>query len=231
VSGTVVCGEFTEFETYAVPLVFILSENWSVMPDNRELQQQIQRIGTLVQEIESIADPSVRASVRELVQLLMEFHGAGLDRALEVVANTGDSGLRVIDELGRDPLVSSLLVLYGLHPDDVDTRVRRAVEHILPKVQRGGGELEVLNISNGSVRLRLSVTGHNCGSTTNTLKSMVEEAIYEAAPDVGSIEVEGMEDKPSVGFVSLDKLRAGVSVSSRATSSREQRSVALPPVV
>ncbi len=154
------------------------------MSTNKELQQQIQRIGGLVQEIESIADPSVRASTKQLVQLLMEFHGAGLDRALEIVANTGEPGLRLIDELGRDPLVSSLLVLYGLHPDDVDTRARRAVECALPKVQRGGGELEVLDISNGIVRLRLSVSGHTCGSTANTLKSMVEEAIYETAPDV-----------------------------------------------
>ena len=126
------------------------------MSENKELQQRIQRIGGLVQEIESIADPSVRAPTKQLVQLLMDFHGAGLDRALEIVANTGDAGLRLIDELGRDPLVASLLVLYGLHPDDVDTRLRAAVEHVLPKVQRGGGELEVLDISNGNVRLARS---------------------------------------------------------------------------
>ncbi len=186
------------------------------MSTNKELQQQIQRIGGLVQEIESIADPSVRASTKQLVQLLMEFHGAGLDRALEIVANTGEGGLRLIDELGRDPLVSSLLVLYGLHPHDVDTRARRAVEHVLPKVQRGGGEVEVLDISNGVVRLRLSVSGHACGSTANTLKSMVEEAIYETAPDVGSIVIEGLEEK-SGGFVSLDKLLSDAS-SSHATS-------------
>lgn len=186
------------------------------MSTNKELQQQIQRIGGLVQEIESIADPSVRASTKQLVQLLMEFHGAGLDRALEIVANTGEPGLRLIDELGRDPLVSSLLVLYGLHPDDVDTRARRAVEHTLPKVQRGGGELEVLDISNGIVRLRLSVSGHTCGSTANTLKSMVEEAICESAPDVTSIVIEGLDEK-SGGFVSLDKLLSDAS-SSHATS-------------
>jgi Fe-S cluster biogenesis protein NfuA len=197
------------------------------MSDNKELQQHMQRIGALVQEIESIADPSVRASTRELVQLLMEFHGAGLDRALEIVANTGDAGLHLIEELGRDPLVSSLLVLYGLHPDDVDARVRKAVERVLPKVQRGGGELDVLDINNGSVRLRLSVSGHSCGSTANTLKSMVEEAIYEAAPDVGKIVIEGLEDKPSSGFVALDKLLAGMTIPAEVSSSRKS-GISLP---
>ena len=195
------------------------------MSNNQELQQHVQRIGALVQELESIADPSVRASAKELVQLLMEFHGAGLDRALEIVANTGDPGLRLIGQLGDDPLVGSLLVLYGLHPDDVDTRARKALGRVQPKVQRSGGELEVLEVANGSVRVRLSVTGHSCGSTANTLKSMVEDAVYEAALDVSSIVIEGLDDKPSGGFVSLDKLLGGIAVPAEASSAREQAEV------
>ncbi len=176
------------------------------MSETKELQQRIQRIGGLVQEIESISDPSVRASTKELVQLLMEFHGAGLDRALEITAKTGDTGLHIIEQLGRDPLVSSLLILYGLHPDDIQTRVTRAVVQVQPKVQRSGGEVILLGIEDGVVRLRLEVTGHACASTGATLKSTVEEAIYEAAPDIASLIVEGLEAKPAGGFVSLDKL-------------------------
>ena len=209
------------------------------MSENKELSHRLQRIGGLVQEIESIADPSVRASTRQLVQLLMEFHGAGLDRALEIAANSGDAGMRLIDELGRDPLVSSLLVLYGLHPDDLETRVSRAVEQVLPKVQRGGGELELLGTEDGIVRLRLGLTGHACASTGATLQSTVEEAIYEAAPDVASIVVVGLEGKPAEGFVSLDKLLGNRSISPGVTSqspgmdarsSREQNAIALPAV-
>ncbi len=198
--------------------------------NNKELQQRIQRIGGLVQEIESIADPSLRASTKEIVQLLMEFHGAGLDRALEITAESGDAGLQIIGKLGRDPLVSNLLVLYGLHPDDVETRVRRAMERLLPKVQRGGGELEVLVIDNDAVRLRLSLNGHSCGSTAATLKSMVEEAIYEAAPDIGSIVIEGLEGKTAGGFVSLDKLLVGVAIPDEAGSSHERSSTQVPTV-
>ena len=196
------------------------------MSNNKELQQHVQRIGALVQELESIADPSVRASAKELVQLLMEFHGAGLDRALEIVANNGDPGLSLIVQLGDDPLVGSLLVLYGLHPDDVDARARKALERVRPKVQRGGGELEVLEVANGSVRLRLSVTGHSCGSTANTLKSMVEEAIFDAAPDVSSIVIEGLDEETSSGFVSLDKLLGGIAVPAEAGSTGKQAGVA-----
>ena len=208
------------------------------MSENKELQHRLQRIGGLVQEIESIADPSVRASTRELVQLLMEFHGAGLDRTLEIIAKTGDPGLRLIEELGHDPLVSSLMVLYGLHPDDLETRLKKAVEQVRPKVQRNGGEVELLGTEAGVVHIRLGLAGHACASTGATLQSMVEEAIYEAAPDVASIVVEGLEGKSAEGFISLDRLMGSPSPLFAATGPsemgesplREQNAAELPAV-
>ncbi len=89
------------------------------MSEEKDFQQRVQRIGALVGEIEQIADPAVRASTIQLVQLVMEFHGTGLDRALEILARSGEAGIEMIEELGRDPMVSSLLVLYGLHPDNL----------------------------------------------------------------------------------------------------------------
>ena len=77
------------------------------MSSEKEFQQRVQRIGALVQEIEAIADPAVRASTTQLVQLIMEFHGTGLDRAMEILAEAGDPGMALIEKLGRDPIVSS----------------------------------------------------------------------------------------------------------------------------
>jgi Fe-S cluster biogenesis protein NfuA len=177
------------------------------MPDDKDFRNKIQRIGELVGELENITDPELRVSTKSLVQLLLDLHSAGLERAMEIVARDGESGQRTIDELGRDPLVSSLLVLYGLHPLDLESRVAQAVERVQPRVRKGGGELELLSIDNGEVRLHLRTTGHTCGSTAKTLRSMVEDALYEAAPDVRNLLIEGLdEETASVGFVSLDKL-------------------------
>ena len=71
------------------------------MADEKDFQQRVQRIGELVQELEAIADPAVRAAAKELVQLLMDLHGAALERMLEIVFQSSDGGTRVIDELGR----------------------------------------------------------------------------------------------------------------------------------
>jgi Fe-S cluster biogenesis protein NfuA len=177
------------------------------MQNENEFQSKVQRIGELVHGLDKIEDPESRAGARTLVQLLLDLHSEALERVMQVVAKNDESGQRTIDDLGRDSLVSSLLVLYGLHPLDVETRVAQAVEKVRPRVRKGGGELELLVNQDGVVRLRIEVTGHGCGSTGQTLKAMVEDALYEAAPDMSSVQIEGVDEPAgSSGFVPLDKL-------------------------
>ena len=181
------------------------------MADEKEFQAKVRRIGELVGELEDITDAETRAGAKALVQSILDLHAVGFERVIETVAKNGDSGQRTIDDLGRDPLVSSLLVLYGLHPLDLETRVAQAVDKIRPQVRKGGGELDLLGTENGIIRLRLQVTGHGCASTGRTLKTMVEGALYEAAPDMSRLLVEGLEEQAgSSGFVPLGKL-AGAS--------------------
>jgi Fe-S cluster biogenesis protein NfuA len=185
------------------------------MPDNKDFQVKVQRIGELVDELEKIADPEARAGAKALVQLLLDLHGAGLERVMEIVAKNDESGQRTIDDLGSDPLVSSLLVLYGIHPLDLESRVAQAVERVRPQVRKGGGELGLLGIDGGVVRLQLQVTGHGCASTGKTLKKLVEDSLYEAAPDMSGLQIEGLEEQAgSSGFVPLGKLGGVIAAAS-----------------
>ena len=185
------------------------------MPDDKDFQIKVQRIGELVGELEKIADPEARASAKALVQLLLDLHGAGLERVMEIVAKNDEEGQRIIDDLGHDPLVSSLLVLYGLHPLDLESRVARAIEKVQPQVRKGGGELNLLGVEGGVIRLHLQVTGHGCGSTGKTLKKLVEDALCEAAPDMSGLAIEGLEEAAgSSGFVPLGKLGGVIAAAS-----------------
>src|ERR1700758_2407177 len=69
-----------------------------IVPDEKELRKSAQRIGSLVQELETIADPAARARSKELVQLLLDLHGAALERMMDIVFRSGDLGTRAIDE-------------------------------------------------------------------------------------------------------------------------------------
>jgi Fe-S cluster biogenesis protein NfuA len=179
--------------------------------DNRDFREDIERISGLVEKIEAIADPAVRAASKGLIQSVMDLHGAAWEKALEIVSEAGEPGMGIIDRLGRDSLVSGLLILYGLHPEDLETRVRKAVDRVRPQLRKQGSEVEVLDITAGQVRLRVETSSHTCGSTAKTVENTLEGAIYDAAPDMTSLVIEGLEEKPSSGFVALDQLMAGAA--------------------
>ena len=149
--------------------------------------ERIEQIESLIRRIESSADPDTMAGVRELVEAILEYHGAGFERTLEIVRQSsgGDAAVR---EIARDALTGSLLLLYGLHPEDFETRVRRAVDAI-PGVLLTG-------ITDGVVRLR--------ATSAETSREAVEQALYSAAPEVAGLEIEGLQQ--TAAFVPLEAI-------------------------
>jgi Fe-S cluster biogenesis protein NfuA/nitrite reductase/ring-hydroxylating ferredoxin subunit len=176
----------------------------------KEVQSQLQSIEALVNRIENVADPALKATAKELVQSLMELHGAGIERMLEIVHQDPTSGSSIIEALVRDDHVRSLLLIYGLHPDSLETRVMQALEKTRPYLKSHGGNVTLVGVDDsGTVTLRLEGNCHGCPSSSATLKLAVEEAIYEAAPDVTAILVHGeIQEAPAttLGFVPLSQL-------------------------
>jgi Fe-S cluster biogenesis protein NfuA len=174
-----------------------------------ELQQRMRQIETLVEEIQSSADPEFRDRAVRLVELLLELHGAGIDRMLELVSETGPAGLAMIDGFARDPLVASLLLLHGLHPRGLDERARQALDKVRPYLHSHKGNVELLGIDDGVIRLRLDGSCNGCPSSSQTLKLAIEEAISEFAPDAAGLIVEGVvPPKSPPMFVPLTPRRA-----------------------
>jgi Fe-S cluster biogenesis protein NfuA len=204
------------------------------MPAPSNAQNQLQSIEALLQRIEKANDPAMSAMAKDLVQRLMEFHGAGIERMLEIIHNDPAGRDNVIDALGQDPLVRSLLLLYGLHPDGLEARVQEALEKTRPYLKSHGGNVNLIGVDDaGAVSLRLEGSCHGCASSSATLKLAVEEAIYEAAPDVTAIIVEGEveERSRSVAFVPLSALGGDCrgSTSDRTHESTSERSQVAPP--
>jgi Fe-S cluster biogenesis protein NfuA/nitrite reductase/ring-hydroxylating ferredoxin subunit len=170
--------------------------------DDQGLQERVARIETLLEEIESLEDPNARAKAAEVVRVLLELYGEGLARMMEVVAQ-GEEGETTFEALAEDELVSSLLLLHGLHPLDVETRVVRALEEVRPYLQSHGGNVELLGVEEGVARLRLQGSCSGCPSSTMTLKLAIEEAVLKAAPDLEGIEAEGVTEpkQPAPTFV------------------------------
>jgi len=178
------------------------------MPAQPEFQRRLQSIERLLGEIQLTADPSLRATVQELVQLVMDLHGAGLERLLELVREHG-AGDHAVQRIGEDELVSSLLVLYGIHPLDMETRIAQALEKVRLRLRALDAEVQLLGIQDGSVRIRVSANGHGCGSNPQQFKELVENAVYQAAPDLVELTIEAVDSKQ--GFVPLEMLQGSRS--------------------
>jgi hypothetical protein len=140
-----------------------------------------------------------RERAEELVRLVADLYGAGLERVLDIVHDAGALTDEVAEALAADELVSGLLLVHGLHPYDAGTRIDRALA--------GMRDAELLGVTKGVARVRLS--GHGCGS--DTLRAAVEEAIEAAAPEITAIEVE----EPAAGVIPVSALFARLADSPR----------------
>jgi Fe-S cluster biogenesis protein NfuA/nitrite reductase/ring-hydroxylating ferredoxin subunit len=163
------------------------------MTKAKDLRAVGERIDGLLEEFAAVADPRMRERAEELVRLLMELYGGALDRVLRIVDEAGRSD-EIMDRLGSDDLVGSLLVLHNLHPLDVKTRILRALDRVRPYLGSHGGDVKLVRVADGVAYLRLEGSCHGCPSSTITMKLAVEKAIEEAAPEVARIEVEGATD-------------------------------------
>ncbi|MGI8701411.1 MAG: NifU family protein [Nocardioidaceae bacterium] len=149
------------------------------------------------ERIEALIDASAsggavaRERAEELVRLVADLYGAGIERMLDTMYDLGRLDDETLEALAGDELISSLLVVHGLHPYDVATRVENALESVRPYLGTHGGDVELLEVSDaGVVRLRLLGSCDGCPSSSVTLSLAVEGAVQAAAPEVTSIEVE-----------------------------------------
>ena len=156
----------------------------------------VARVERLLEELDGVADGPARDTATALVQALLELYGEGLARLVDHMAERDDGTLA--DALAGDELVAPLLILHGLHPVPLERRVLGALDEVRPYLETHGGNVELLGVEEGVVRLQLQGSCSGCPSSAVTLKHAVEEAIHKAAPDVSAIVAEDAPPQPAL---------------------------------
>lgn len=167
--------------------------------DDTEARDRVARIEGLLGEIETLSDPVARDRATATVQALLDLYGEGLARVLSAV------GEERAHAAAEDELVAHLLFLHGIHPVPVAVRVQNALEEVRPYLGSHGGNVELLGVDDGIVKLRLEGSCSGCPSSAVTLKLAIEEAIFKAAPDVEAVEAEdpGAAPAPAIPGIPL----------------------------
>jgi len=158
--------------------------------DDLEARELVARVEQLLDDVEAITDPAAREAATEMAGVLLDLYGEGIARLAALVPDPG--------ALAQDELVSHLLLLHGIHPVPVEDRVRAALDEVRPYLDSHGGGVELLEVVDGTVRLRMRGSCSGCPSSAVTLKLAIEEAIRKHAPDVDEIEAQDAEAAPAL---------------------------------
>ena len=67
-------------------------------------------------------------------------------------------------------------------------RVDKVIQRIRPAVQMDGGDIELVDVVDGLVKLRLVGSCSGCPSSTMTLKMGIERAIRAEVPEITGVE-------------------------------------------
>jgi len=140
----------------------------------------LDRLEDLLAEIDAL-DAPVRDRVFELLDGFDAVHRLALTRLAD----------RLGDQLGQlrdDAAVDWLFQAYGVGVDDIEA-AEAALETVRPLVHEHGGEVAVLAVDRGVVRLRLDGSCAGCTSAADTLRYGVEQALREHLPGFVALDV------------------------------------------
>ena len=126
-----------------------------------EFDKAVAELDTLVGTLEREGDE--RALM--LLQLMDAIHRPGLE-------------LIVAGELDH-PIAQALLAMYDLTEVDERIEVEEALDEIRPYIESHGGALELLDVEDGVVHVRMHGSCNGCAASAITLRRGVEEKLRE----------------------------------------------------
>ncbi len=141
----------------------------------------LDRLEELLTDVEGL-DEQVRDRVFELLDGVDAVHRLAITRLADGLGEQ----LRPLRR--QDVAVDWLFEAYGVGVDDVEA-ASVALEPIRPYLHEHGGEVEVLGVEHGVVRVRLLGACSGCTSAAETLRHGVEEALRENLPGFVAMDV------------------------------------------
>jgi len=141
----------------------------------------LDRLEELLGDIEAL-DEDVHKRVFELLDGVDAVHRLAVTRLADA------PGLDLTALRLSDPAIDWLFEAYGVGVDDLEA-ASNALEQIRPYLHEHGGEVEVLGVQHGIVRVRLIGACSGCTSAGETLRHGVEEALRENLPGFVSMDV------------------------------------------
>lgn len=125
---------------------------------------------------------------------MLDLHGLALARIGATLA-AAEGGVALLERLAADEPVRAVLLLHGLHPQPVESRVATAIEALLPSLEARGLGLKLIQSGAGLARVRVRwISQTPSADAVDALRAEIEAAVFEAAPDLELLDIEGLDE-------------------------------------
>jgi Fe-S cluster biogenesis protein NfuA/nitrite reductase/ring-hydroxylating ferredoxin subunit len=145
-----------------------------------------------VAQLEALVDTLEREG-DERALMLLELVDAIHRPALELIMS-GDA---------EHPLARALLAMYDLAPIEPLMEVEEALDEVRPYIESHGGAVELLEVTEGVVHLRLSGACEGCAGSAMTLQRGIEQALREHYEDFREL----VAHEPQAKLLQIEDLR------------------------
>ena len=153
-------------------------------------------------------------AVAQLATLVETLERDGDERALlllELIDSIHRPALGLIAEGQRDhPIALALLAMYNLAPVDQRIEAEEALDEIRPYIESHGGALELVDVEDGVISVRMSGACNGCAASAMTLRRGIETKLRERLDwfkEVVALEPAASASKAANGGASLPLLQ------------------------
>lgn len=164
----------------------------SVNEDELSYEDAWDRIAELADDLLNHHDRKVAERVEELLDWIDAVHKEGLGTLVEMIRSW--RGEVFLETVAKEPVPGRLLAAYGLGitPEELGAEAKKAVDaalaQIAPLVESHGGSIEVVDIADGVVKVRMHGTCDGCASSSATLTYGLEAELKKLWPDFRRLE-------------------------------------------
>lgn len=157
------------------------------------LDALLDRLEELIGEVDDLPDET-RTTVLELLDGVDSLHRHAL-HALVAGVSERTEGDPVGDTRRADPAANWICEAYGIGVNE-RAAAEAALDTIRPYIDSHGGHVEILDVTDGRVGLRMSGSCSGCTASTVTLTHGITEALREHLPGFVAVEVEEDDAEP-----------------------------------
>ncbi len=161
--------------------------------DDAAVEQRLSLVDGLLGQLEQIPGRTAELAL-QAVEAVVDVYGEALCRVADAVREQPAAR----DALTADELLRHLMLLHRVHPDPPAARVRRAVEDAAVALRSAGTRVELVEVRDEVVVVRL--TSGSCGACgdTDALHGVVRDEVLAAAPELARVDIVGAEPAPAL---------------------------------